>query len=159
MAGRCVRARCALRNLRAAFLTKRKESGADALSDADAVAVIRKSAKQLVESIEAYERAIEILETAGDEAKYQLVEALSVVAGLEAGSARINFRRTNPLAFLQAYLGDVTLEYDANEWCLPETAPELLADIEIPDYLRNDWFARLPADARPGSWFPVTTTT
>lgn len=46
----------ALRNIRAAFLSKRKENNADTISDDDAVAILRKLAKQLAESIEAYDQ-------------------------------------------------------------------------------------------------------
>ena len=45
----------ALRNIRAGFLLARKETGADALSDADAIAVLKKSAKRLKDSIQSYE--------------------------------------------------------------------------------------------------------
>lgn len=44
----------ALRNIRAAFLEKRKENNADTVSDDDALAILRKLAKQRQESIEAY---------------------------------------------------------------------------------------------------------
>lgn len=45
----------ALRNIRAGFLLARKETGADALSDADAIAVLKRSAKRLKDSIQSYE--------------------------------------------------------------------------------------------------------
>ncbi|MBO85061.1 MAG: aspartyl-tRNA amidotransferase [Deltaproteobacteria bacterium] len=45
----------ALRNIRAGFLLARKETGADALSDAEAIAVLKRSAKRLKDSIQAYE--------------------------------------------------------------------------------------------------------
>ena len=47
----------ALRNIRAAFISKKKESGSDALADSDAVAILRKIAKQLNESIVAFDEA------------------------------------------------------------------------------------------------------
>ena len=46
----------ALRNLRAAFISKRKEDGAESLSDEVAMAILRKTAKQLNESITAYDK-------------------------------------------------------------------------------------------------------
>eukprot|EP00190_Bangiopsis_sp_CCMP1999_P005465 CAMPEP_0198733710 /NCGR_PEP_ID=MMETSP1475-20131203/47764_1 /TAXON_ID= ORGANISM="Unidentified sp., Strain CCMP1999" /NCGR_SAMPLE_ID=MMETSP1475 /ASSEMBLY_ACC=CAM_ASM_001111 /LENGTH=150 /DNA_ID=CAMNT_0044497051 /DNA_START=372 /DNA_END=824 /DNA_ORIENTATION=+ len=46
----------ALRNIRAAFLTKQKETGADTISDEDALVVLRKLAKQRAESIDLYEK-------------------------------------------------------------------------------------------------------
>ncbi len=45
----------ALRNIRAGFLLARKETGADALSDTDAIAVLKRSAKRLKDSIQSYE--------------------------------------------------------------------------------------------------------
>ena len=45
----------ALRNIRAAFLLARKESGADSLADEQAVAVLRKLSKQRKDSIVSYE--------------------------------------------------------------------------------------------------------
>lgn len=45
----------ALRNIRAAFISKKKENNADVVSDDDAIVILRKSAKQLNESIEAYD--------------------------------------------------------------------------------------------------------
>lgn len=45
----------ALRNIRAGFLLAKKETGADALSDADAIAVLKRSAKRLKDSIQSYE--------------------------------------------------------------------------------------------------------
>jgi len=44
----------ALRNIRAAFINKRKETNADELSDDDCVALLRKLAKQRRDSITAY---------------------------------------------------------------------------------------------------------
>jgi len=44
----------ALRNIRAAFLLARKESGADSLSDTEAITVLRKVAKQRKDSIQSY---------------------------------------------------------------------------------------------------------
>ena len=48
----------ALRNIRAAFISKKKEDGAETLSDDDAVAILRKLSKQLNESIEAYDLSL-----------------------------------------------------------------------------------------------------
>uniref|UniRef100_A0A7S3ABW1 GatB/YqeY domain-containing protein n=3 Tax=Rhodosorus marinus TaxID=101924 RepID=A0A7S3ABW1_9RHOD len=45
-----------LRNIRAAFLNKEKEAGSDSISDEEALVVLRKLAKQRVESIELYEK-------------------------------------------------------------------------------------------------------
>lgn len=45
----------ALRNIRAAFISKKKEDGAETLSDDAAIAILRKLSKQLSESIEAYD--------------------------------------------------------------------------------------------------------
>ncbi len=45
----------ALRNIRAAFLLARKETGADSISDADAIAVLKQSAKKLKDSIQSYQ--------------------------------------------------------------------------------------------------------
>jgi uncharacterized protein YqeY len=46
----------AIRNIRAAFLERRKQDGAETISDEDAVTALRKMDKQLAESIEAYEK-------------------------------------------------------------------------------------------------------
>jgi hypothetical protein len=45
----------ALRNIRAGFLLARKETGAESISDEDAVAVLRKQAKQRKDSITSYQ--------------------------------------------------------------------------------------------------------
>jgi uncharacterized protein YqeY len=45
----------ALRNIRAAFLSRKKEDGAEVITDADALVVLRRLHKQLTESVEAYE--------------------------------------------------------------------------------------------------------
>jgi len=57
MRARDARRTAALRSIRAAFQNEMKKTGADALPDDEAVAVLRRLEKQRGESIEAYEQA------------------------------------------------------------------------------------------------------
>ena len=64
----------ALRNLRAAFIAKRKENNAETVSDDDAIAILRKNAKQLNESIAAYEGGGRDDLAASERAELEVVE-------------------------------------------------------------------------------------
>uniref|UniRef100_A0A7S2ZZA7 Asn/Gln amidotransferase domain-containing protein n=1 Tax=Rhodosorus marinus TaxID=101924 RepID=A0A7S2ZZA7_9RHOD len=63
-----------LRAIRARFVNKMKETGADSLSDNDATAVLRSLAKQYSESIEMYEQAKRPDLVASEQAELKIVE-------------------------------------------------------------------------------------
>jgi len=64
----------ALRNIRAAFLNEMKQDGAETLADEVCVAVLRKLAKQRVESIEAFESGGRPEMAAAERAELALIE-------------------------------------------------------------------------------------
>jgi uncharacterized protein YqeY len=64
----------ALRNIRAAFLNEMKQDGSDTLADEACVAVLRKLAKQRVESIEAFESGGRPELAAAERAELALIE-------------------------------------------------------------------------------------
>jgi hypothetical protein len=64
----------ALRNIRAAFVHAMKEDGAQTLSDEACVAVLRRLAKQRIESIEAFEAGGRPEKAAAERAELALIE-------------------------------------------------------------------------------------
>jgi hypothetical protein len=65
----------ALRNIRAAFVNAMKEDGAETLSDDACVAVLRRLAKQRVESIDAFEAGGRPEKAAAERAELALIES------------------------------------------------------------------------------------
>ncbi len=78
----------ALRNIRAAFISKKKEDGAETLSDDDAVAILRKLSKQLNESIEAYDAGGRDDLAAAERAEFVVVDAFLPKLADEATTAQ-----------------------------------------------------------------------
>lgn len=64
----------ALRGMRAAFLTELKKDGSETLADETAITLLRKLAKQHLESIEAFDKAGRAEQAASERAELAVVE-------------------------------------------------------------------------------------
>ena len=112
----------ALRNIRAAFLLARKETGAEALSDDEALQVLRKVAKQRKDSISSYAEGGRDDLVAQESAELAVVEEFLPAGPTEATVADVLDQLVGSLGRMEQHVANLDRK----------TGPVLLPDLTSP---------------------------